>query len=72
MKINVRVRTQSKKQEVIEESDFYRVKLLSAPERGKANRELIKVLAEYFKVSKSQIKIIQGFKRPDKVVEIRN
>ena len=44
--------------------------LTSAPEKGKANLELIRKLAKHFKVSSSQVKIVAGLKSRDKVVEI--
>jgi len=63
--------------EVIFHRDFLKVEddkiivgLTSKPERGKANLELIKKLAKYFKVSSSQIKIVSGLKSRRKIVEI--
>ena len=44
--------------------------LTSKPEKGEANRELIRKLAKHFKVSTSQIKIVSGLKSKSKVVEI--
>ena len=52
------------------EDDKIIVGLTSKPERGKANLELIKKLAKYFKVSSSQIKIVSGLKSRRKIVEI--
>ncbi|MCJ7633521.1 DUF167 domain-containing protein [Candidatus Bathyarchaeota archaeon] len=46
------------------------VGLTAKPEKGKANRELIKKLAKHFKVSTSQIRILAGLKSKSKVVEI--
>lgn len=46
------------------------VGLTSMPEKGKANLELIKKLAKYFKVSSSQVKIVAGLKSRKKIVEI--
>lgn len=46
------------------------VGLTSKPERGKANRELIKKLAKHFKVSQSQVRIVSGLKSRNKTVEI--
>lgn len=44
--------------------------LTSRPERGKANRELIKKLAKHFKVSQSQVRIVSGLRSRNKIVEI--
>lgn len=46
------------------------VGLTSKPEKGEANRELIRKLAKHFKVSTSQIKIVSGLKSKNKIVEI--
>lgn len=70
MRINVRVRTGCRGQEILKEADFYRVKLLAVPEKGKANEELVKLLADYFNMPKSKIRIFRGFKSPDKVIEL--
>jgi len=59
-----------KKIEKIDDA-HYRVKVTAGPEKGKANLQIIKLLSEYFKVSKSQIKIIRGYTIPDKFVEIK-
>jgi len=57
--------------------DFIRVEknkilvgLTSKPEKGKANLELIKKLATYFKVSTSQVRIVSGLRSKTKIVEI--
>jgi uncharacterized protein len=39
-----------------------KVSIKSKPEFGKANRELLKLLSDYFHVSSDKIKIIQGEK----------
>ena len=46
------------------------VGLISKPERGKANRELVKKLAKHFKVSSSQVRIVSGLKSRRKIVEV--
>ncbi|MFB0503744.1 MAG: DUF167 domain-containing protein [Candidatus Bathyarchaeia archaeon] len=46
------------------------VGLRSRPVKGKANLELIKKLARYFKVSSSQVRIISGLRSRRKTVEI--
>jgi uncharacterized protein (TIGR00251 family) len=44
--------------------------LMSRPERGKANLELVKKLAKHFGVSSSQVQIISGLKSRKKMVEV--
>lgn len=52
------------------EGDTVSVGLMSRPEGGKANRELIQKLAEHFRVSTSQVRLISGLKSKRKIVEI--
>ena len=44
--------------------------LMSKPEKGEANRELVRKLAKHFKVSTSRVRILSGLKSRSKVVEI--
>lgn len=46
------------------------VGLMSKPERGKANAELIRKLARHFGVPSSRVRILSGFKSKRKIVEI--
>ena len=50
--------------------DIILIGLTSKPEKGEANRELLRKLAKNFKVSTSQIKIVSGLKSRRKIVEI--
>ncbi|MFX0068460.1 MAG: DUF167 domain-containing protein [Promethearchaeota archaeon] len=54
------------------EGNNIRMGLLSKPVRGKANIELIRKLAKYFKISSSQIKIVSGHRSRRKIVEINH
>ncbi|MGB8188313.1 MAG: DUF167 domain-containing protein [Nitrososphaeraceae archaeon] len=44
--------------------------LRSKPERGKANKELISKLANYFGVSKDNVHIISGLTSTKKLIEV--
>lgn len=71
MKKAVKVKTNSKKQQIIEEPDgSLTVYLKSAPIDGKANKELVKLLAKKFGVPKSDITIQNGLSSRYKLVEI--
>ncbi|MFH0856921.1 MAG: DUF167 domain-containing protein [bacterium] len=72
MAINIKVIPRAKRNEVIKiDENNYRVRLTAAPVDGKANDALIKILSEYFKVSKSGIRIIRGERGREKTIEIR-
>ena len=71
MKIKVTVKPNSKQQKIEESADgSLIVRLKSPPVDGKANRELIEMLAKQFKVTKSQISIKSGLSSKNKLVEI--
>lgn len=73
MDILIEVITNSSKSEVVEEIDNYlKIKLKSAPVEGRANTELIKLLAKKYQVAKSQIKILKGIKTRNKLIRIYN
>lgn len=69
-RISLRVVPNSQKSEVCVWNGHIKVKVQSKPEKGRANSELIKVISERLKVSKSCVKIIKGHKSRGKVVEI--
>jgi uncharacterized protein len=78
MKLNIHITPNAKKSEVLGEIiDLFggktlKVKVAAPPLEGKANKELINILSEHFKVPKSKISILHGEKSRNKIVEIRN
>jgi uncharacterized protein (TIGR00251 family) len=46
------------------------ISIKSEPERGKANRELVKKLAKHFGVSEDRIRIVSGLTSRKKIVEV--
>ncbi|MEB3179331.1 MAG: DUF167 domain-containing protein [Nostocaceae cyanobacterium] len=71
MQKRVKVKPNSKRQSIAEEADgSLIVHLKSPPVDGKANEELIKLLAEKFDVPKSYIRIKSGTNSRQKLVEI--
>jgi len=67
---NVFVVPNAKKKSVEKSGETLRVHLTAQPEKGKANKQLIEVLAVYFNVKKSQIKIVSGLGSRKKTVQI--
>ena len=70
MKIQVKVKPNSRTEEVIQENDSFLVKVKEPPKEGKANQAIIRLLARHFGVSQSQVKIVSGLKSKVKVIEI--
>lgn len=70
MKIQVKVKPNSKTGEVSQEGDNFVVKVKEPPQEGRANQAVIKLLAQHFDVPQSQIRILSGFKSKNKVIEV--
>jgi uncharacterized protein len=72
MIIEIHAKTNAKKQEITQMSKrHFRVSLISSPEKGKANKELIHFLAKHFNVAKTKIIIKKGLSAKNKVIEIQ-
>ncbi|HWY35138.1 MAG TPA: DUF167 domain-containing protein [Nitrosopumilaceae archaeon] len=55
---------------ILVNNDEISVGIKSKPEKGEANRELIKKLSKHFNVSQSQVKITSGQKSRKKLIQI--
>lgn len=70
MILNVKVRTSKPETKIVsQDGNNLVVDVASAPENGKANQELLKLLKRHFK---SQVRIVKGFTSGNKIVEINN
>jgi uncharacterized protein (TIGR00251 family) len=73
MRIKVKVKPSAKQQKIEERLDgSWLIHLKSAPIEGKANQELIKLLAKHFQVAQGDIFIKTGLNSRDKIIEIDN
>ena len=70
MKIKVKVFTRSAKEEVVQQADGYTVRVKSAPQDGKANEAVVRLLARHFGVTRSAVSIVRGLTVRNKIVEI--
>lgn len=71
MLIKVKVFPGSKKEEITKKTeDSFEIKVKEKPVMGRANRETIKILASYFNISESKIRLVRGFKQRNKIFEI--
>ena len=57
MKILVKVKPSSKIEQLVREGDSFIVKVKEPAKEGRANRAVMKLLAEHFNVPKSQVRI---------------
>lgn len=72
MKIFVRAKpgAHEEKVEKIDDTHF-EVSVHAPPVKGLANQAIIKVVAEYFRIPPSRVRIVSGFTSRQKVIEIK-
>ncbi len=70
MKIFVKVKANAKEDKVEKGHNYFKVSIKERPIKGKANKQVIKTLANYFNVSKSKIEIVSGLKSKEKILKI--
>jgi len=71
MLIKVKVFPNSKNEEIIKKSeDSFKVKVREKPDRGLANRGVVRAPSSYFGVPESNIRLIKGFRERNKIFEI--
>lgn len=70
MIVNIKVIPGTGKQEIKKEDNRLKIYLKSKPKKGKANKELISLLASHFNISKGNIEIIKGEYARNKIIKI--
>ena len=65
--ISVRVRPGARRNDIVRENGFLRVWVTAAPEGGKANEAVQKLLADALGVAKSRLVLIRGETAREKV-----
>ena len=71
MKITVKARPQAHEQKVEKEDErMFTVWVKEPPVKGLANIAIKEALAEYFKISYSEVRLVSGFSSRTKVFEI--
>ena len=69
--IHVRVKPKSARSKILEcREGVWQVALTSPPENGKANRELVRLLAKAFHIAPSHIQIVSGEKSRNKTLSV--
>lgn len=71
MKIFVKVKPRAKENKVKRMSNIHFIVFVTEPpEKGKANKLLIKLLSDYFNLPASKISIISGIRSKEKIIEL--
>lgn len=65
---NIKISPNAKKNEIIHEGEFVKIKITAQPIDGKANKALVEFLSKYFKIPKTSIKILKGETSKEKTV----
>ena len=71
MRIKVKVVPRAKKERIEEAEGGLKIYLSSPAQKGKANKRLIELLADYFKTKKYNIRIARGHTQREKLIEIK-
>jgi len=50
--------------------DTLKIRISAAPEKGKANRELVEFLAKTFNIPRGNVTIVSGYTSPLKTIEL--
>ncbi len=66
--VNIKISPNSKKNEIINEGDFTKIKITAQPIDGKANKALVEFLSKNFKIPKTSIKILKGETSKEKTI----
>ena len=71
MKIFIKAHPNANKERIEKiDENHYSVWVKEPPVKGKANQAIINVLAEYFKIAPSRVKIVSGYASRQKTIEI--
>ena len=70
MKIQVKVFPKSSREQIVNKDGIIKAYIKAAPEKGKANKALIGLIAKEYDVSKKDVKIMTGLTGRNKVVEV--
>ncbi len=71
MLIRVKAKPNSKKEGITKlDENYYEVRVSAPPVKGMANRRIAELLAEYFGVPKSKVKLVKGGTSREKVFQI--
>lgn len=66
--VNIKISPNSKRNEIVREEEYTKIKITAQPIDGKANKALIEFLSKNFKIPKTSIKILKGETSKEKTV----
>lgn len=69
LEIKVQTRSAENSMEQLKTGE-YKVRVRASPVKGEANKAVIKVIADFFNIPRSSVKILRGYKTSRKLVLI--
>jgi uncharacterized protein (TIGR00251 family) len=69
--LKVKVKPNSKKEQVITKDGIYIITVSNPPIDGKANERAIELLSEFFNMPKGKFKILHGLTSRNKIIELK-
>ncbi|MFP3898468.1 MAG: DUF167 domain-containing protein [Dehalococcoidia bacterium] len=70
MRIQVKVKSNCRTEEISRQGDVFIVKVKEPPREGRANRAVIKLLAEHLGLPQSSVKIVSGLRSRSKLIDV--
>jgi uncharacterized protein len=71
-RLRIRVSPGARRNEVVgRQGDAWKVRVAAAPDRGRANDAVLRLLAERLRVPVAELKLVSGRGARDKVIELR-
>jgi uncharacterized protein len=71
LRVRVRVAPGARRSEVLGRlGDAWKLRVRAAPERGRANDEVVRLLAERLGLARADVRVVAGHTARDKVVEL--
>ncbi len=68
--LSIHVKPNSKEQKIIQENDNLVVSLKSPPIKGKANKELLKLIKKKINIPDMNVCLLSGLQNRDKIIQI--
>ena len=66
--VNIKISPNSKRNEIVREEEYTKIKITAQPIDGKANKALVEFLSKNFKIPKTSIKILKGETSKEKTI----
>lgn len=70
MQIKVKIISRASQNKIISDKNNFKIYITQVPEKGKANQQIINLLAKHFKIAKSNIQILSGLTSSNKIIKI--